>query len=117
MSQKDYLKTGDKKTRPILSIYELSNVITSLAKSIYEDKSVESYLDEDNINDFLNPAHIAFELLSQGKYDAYINRYSEIVKFSELYVDPIYTDLIENYFHKQKNITSEIILKSLNLVK
>ena len=40
-----------------------------------------------------------------------------MVKFSEMYVDPIYTDLIENYFHKQKNITSEIILKSLNLIK
>ena len=65
MSQKDYLKTGNRITRPILSIYELSNTITSLAKSIYEDKSVESYVDEDNINDFLNPAHIAFELLHQ----------------------------------------------------
>lgn len=117
MSEKEYLKVGNRITRPILSVYELSNCITSLAKSIYEDKSVKNYIDIDDVNDFLNPSHIAFEMLNNKIYDSYINRYSEIVKYSDLYIDPIYVDLIENYFKKQKNITSNLILKSLNLTE
>ena len=117
MSGRDYLKIGNKITRPVLSIYELSNCITSLSKSIYEDKSVENYVGDNDINDFLNPSHIAFELLNNKIYDAYINRYSEIVKFSDMYIDTNYMNLIENYFEKQMKITSELILKSLNLTK
>ena len=118
MSKRDYLKAENYVSRPILSIYELSNVITSLAKSIYEDKSVNNYIDvEGDINDLLNPAHIASELLFNGNYDAFINRYSDVLKYSDMYVDEIYVDLIRNYFNKQKNITKELILKSLDLTE
>lgn len=105
-------------SRPICSIYELSSVITALAKSIYEDKSLKNYIEcDDHINDLVNPSKIACELLFTNKYDAYLNRYSDVVKFSELYLNPVYIEELRSYFNKQTRVTQELILKSLNLTE
>lgn len=116
--KKDYIKIGDHISRPILSIYELSGTITSLAKSIYEDKTLQNYLKcDDHINDLVNPAKIASELLFEGKYDAYLNRYSDVVKFSDMYLNEIYVNQLRSYFDKQTKITDELILKALDLTE
>jgi hypothetical protein len=116
----DYLKFDENKSisRPIMSIYELSATITSLAKAIYEDKTLQKYIKcNDQINDLVNPSNIACELLFTKKYDAYLNRYSDIVKFSELYLNPIYIEELRSYFNKQSKITKEYILQSLDLTE
>ena len=116
----DYLKFDEKKSisRPIMSIYELSATITSLAKAIYEDKTLQKYIKcNDQINDLINPSNIACELLFTKKYDAYLNRYSDVVKFSDLYLNPIYIEELRLYFNKQYKITKEYILHSLDLTE
>lgn len=119
MSNRDFLKVDDKMiSRPILSIYELSAVITSLAKVIYEDKSLQKYIQcNDQINDLINPSNIACELLFTNKYDAYLNRYSDVVKFSDMYLNPVYMEELRSYFKKQSQITKNYILDSLDLVE
>lgn len=119
MNNRDFLKVDDKMiSRPILSIYELSATITSLAKLIYEDKSLQKYIQcNDQINDLVNPSNIACELLFTNKYDAFLNRYSDVVKFSDLYLNPIYVEELRSYFNKQSKITKEYILQSLDLTE
>lgn len=116
--KKDYIKVKNNISRPILSIYELSGTITSLAKTIYEDKSLQNYIKcDDHINDLINPAKVACELLFNHKFDAYLNRYSDVVKFSDMYLNNIYVDELRSYFDKQTKITNELILKSLDLTE
>lgn len=119
MSHRDFLKVNDETiSRPIMSIYELSATITSLAKAIYEDKSLQKYIHcNDQINDLINPSNIACELLFTNKYDAYLNRYSDVVKFSNLYLNPVYIEELRSYFNKQSKITKEYILQSLDLIE
>lgn len=111
--KKDYLSVNSV-SRPILSIYELSSSITSLAQMIYEDDELNNYIStEDQINDLLNPAEIATELLFNGVYDAYINRDSSLIKFSDLYLNEKYKELLTNYFSKQHKIIHNLILKQI----
>ena len=119
MSHKDFLKVDNNTvSRPIMSIYELSATITSLAKVIYEDKTLQKYIQcNDQISDLINPSNIACELLFTNKYDAYLNRYSDVVKFSDLYLNPVYIEELRSYFNKQSKITKEYILQSLDLIE
>lgn len=100
-------------TRPEISIFELSAVITSLARSIYESKDLKKYTTTTDINDLVNPAYLATKLLFEGKFDADIIRDSETVKFSELYVNPRYKELLLNYFERQQNVIHSCVIDKL----
>jgi hypothetical protein len=105
MSKKlDYLPINkERKTRPQLTIYELSGIITSLAQNIFDAKSLKEFVKDDSeINGVVNPSDIAFHLLKNGEFDAIINRKSENIHFSQLYVNPMHYELLENYFLKQR---------------
>lgn len=98
-----------------MSVYELSSAITRLAKTIFDDKDLQKYIDSNaQINDLVNPASIATELLLSGKYEAVFNRYAENVEFSKLYINPRHIELLRNYFNRQKNIIQTCIIDDLN---
>lgn len=102
----DYLKIDPKRsTRPQMSVYELAGIITQLAQNIYDSKSLKSYISEDSkINGIINPCDLALQLLEHGEYDVLINRDSEKINFSDLYIDPRKLELLDNYFSKQRTI-------------
>jgi hypothetical protein len=102
----DYIKFDEtKKSRPILSIYELSSILTTLSKKIYNSNSLEEYISKDStVNGVVNPSDIAVNVLFNGDYDALINRYSEKVLYSDMYVKPSYKEILINYYNKQRKI-------------
>lgn len=114
-TQDDYIKISDDQiTRPTASIFEVSHVLTNLATAINDAPNLSNYVESNGvINDFINPAELATRLIKDGKYDAWIKRDNEKVKYSSLYVNPIHYDLLINYFNKQHSTTKEYILSKL----
>ena len=113
--QDDYLDIPDDRiTRPIASIFEISHVLTNLAGAINDSPNLSNYVESNGIiNDIINPAELATKLIKEGKYDAWIKRDNEKVKYSDLYINPIHYDLLLNYFNRQHKITDEYILSKL----
>ena len=97
-------------TRDILSKFEYVGVITKLAKYLAGLPSVEKFTSNVEINQLMNPAELAFELLNEGKYDAILDRGYEKVSFSTLKAKKQWKDTILNYFKTHHNsITNEVI--------
>jgi len=115
MAQNDYIHISDSQvTRPIASIFEVSHVLTNLANAINDSPNLSNYVESNGvINDFINPAELATRLIKDKKYDAWVKRDNEVVKYSSLYVNPNHYDLLMNYFNKQHKTTKEYILNSL----
>ena len=111
----DYLNIPDTQiTRPVCGVYELSNVITKLAKNIYDTKNLSKYIKSNGvINNFINPAAVATELFKNGIYDARLKRDKELINFSDLYVNPKYYELLNDYFNNQQNNINKFILDNL----
>ena len=115
MEHNDYLKFDNKQiTRPIASVYEISHVLSELSVNINESPNLKNYVDTNGeINDIINPAEIATNLIKENKYDAWLKRDNENIKYSSLYINPIYYDLLLNYFNKQHKITNEYVISKL----
>lgn len=114
MSKRDYLKIPDNRiTRVNASIFELSSVLTKTSKMINDSQDLSKFIESNGvINDIVNPSEVATRLFKDGKYDAYMKRDNEVVKFSDLYVNPMHYNLLLNYFNKQhKTVQSYIINK------
>ena len=113
--QDDYINIPDDQiTRPIASIFEVSHVLTNLATAINDSSNLSNYVNSNGvINDFINPAELATRLIKDNKYDAWVKRDNETVKYSSLYVNPNHYELLMNYFNKQHNTTNEYILSKL----
>jgi len=111
----DYLDIPDDMiTRPVASIFEISHVLTNLASAINDTPNLSNYIESNGvINDIINPAELATKLIKEGKYDAWLKRDKEKVKYSSLYINPIHYDLLINYFNRQHKITDEYILSKL----
>lgn len=91
------------KTRKNMSKYELASTITKLANYLSTLDSLEQYVETTNINEFVNNAELAFHLLTEGKFDAVINRLGyEQVNFSQLSINPIWVETLENYFKRNR---------------
>ena len=118
MSKRDYLPINEnQKSWHVASVYEISSVNTQLARLIYESDSLKSVLqieDGEQINEILDPAYIAYKLLTEGIYDANLYRDGECVKYSELYKNPRWLELLENYYKKRANITKSCIIDMLD---
>ena len=107
----DYLEIDEnRKSRPILSIFELASILTTLSKKIYNSSDLKEFVNNSSkINGVVNPSDIAVNILFNGDYDALINRYSEKVLFSDLYMNPVYKDVLFNYYNKQRKIVDHEI--------
>ena len=93
-------------TRNICSIYEYTLVLTTLAKMLHDSKDISKYVDIVNANTLINPAHLAFLLISSGKMN--VNE-QELVSLSELIVNPEWEDRIRSYYlEKEKSMTDEL---------
>jgi hypothetical protein len=113
----DYIKLNDNQiTRPVASIYEVSHVLTKLATTIFNSPDLSRYITSNGvINDFINPAELATHLIIEGKYDAWLKRDNEKIKYSDLYVNPIHYELLVNYFNKQhKTVHDYVLSKYMN---
>ena len=103
-------------TRETLSIYEYVGVITKLAKYLNSLTDLNKYLLDVEVNQVINPAELAFNLLNDGKFDAIIDRGYELVTFSVLKVKKQWKDTISNYFKNQHDVIEREILTPLNLL-
>ena len=103
-------------TRETLSIYEYVGVITKLAKYLNSLTSLDKYLSDIEVNQVINPAELAFNLLNDGKFDAVIDRGYELVTFSVLKIKKQWKDTISNYFKNQHNTIEKEILAPLELL-
>lgn len=99
-------------TREIISKYEYVRVITAVAKYLYSIQDLSKYVEDVEINSIINPCELAFELISKGKFDAVLDRQGyEKVTFSKLKVNPMWVNMLKEYFAEQhKNIENEIMI-------
>ena len=104
-------------TRNTLSIFEYVGVITKLAKYLNSLTNLDKYLSDIEVNQIINPAELAFNLLNDGKFDAVIDRGYELVTFSTLKVKKQWKETISNYFKQQHETVEQEILKPLDLLK
>lgn len=98
--------SGPKYTRPILSLYEYSCILTTLAKYLDDQTELSEYLPPSTeLEDFINPSFLAFELLERGKVNAIITR-NKVEQFSykELYIKPEWKEMIKNYIAEKKEL-------------
>lgn len=118
MTKRDYLPINEnQKSWHVASVYEISSVNTQLARLMYETDSLKSVLeikDGEQLNEIIDPAYIAHKLLTEGVYDANLYRDGECVKYSELYKNPRWLELLENYYKKREHITRSCIIDPMN---
>ena len=107
----DYLEVNTI-TRPICSIYELAGTVTALSRHIYDDDSLDQYVNVPTYNYFINPTLIAANALGlrndefcyQNNRDALLDRTTENVKFSDLYKIPSQVEELNEYLTRQYNM-------------
>lgn len=94
-------------TRPIMSVYEYVQTITTLAKYLQNQTSLSEFVDSEEINYFVNVSFLAFHLLDIGKWDAVLIRNNnEKITFSTLKQNPKWRELIIDLINK-KNVSME----------
>jgi hypothetical protein len=91
-----------------MTIYELSNVITTLAGYLENLTSLNEFVDLKN-GTLINSSSIAWELLKNKKFDAVIDRKVEFVSFSELKLNPLHTKLLDDYFEENRKIITKCL--------
>lgn len=99
-------------TRPTMSKFEFVRVCTAAAKFLYSIPDLSEYVKPTEINDIINPAELAFLLIINGKLNATLDRLGyEKVTMSELKINPIWIDIVKNYFNKRhENEHREILI-------
>ena len=86
-------------SRPNMSKYEFAGTITKLALYLETLPSLGDYIDEVQINGFINASELAYKLLRSNKFDAYLNRLGyEVVSYSALRINPLWFKLMDNYY-------------------
>lgn len=103
-------------TRETMSKFEFVRTITAVAKYLYTLPDLSKYCKDVEINSLINPAELAFELIMNGKINATLNRLGyEKVTFSELKVNPIWVNMIRNYYKRRHEIERGELLEPLGL--
>lgn len=95
-------------------MFEYVGVITKLAKYLSNIPDIEKYVSDVEVNQLINPAELAFNLLNEGKFDAVLDRGYEKVSFSKLKVKPQWKDMITNYFKTHHDSITNEVLKMLD---
>ena len=106
-------------TRPIISKYEYVGAITTLAEYLESLDTVEKYTDAIEVDTLINPSELAFRLIKCGKMDCNIIRNGgmEKVTLSELARNPLWDDVIEEYFQTKTSSMAEELYSVLEQAK
>lgn len=111
--KKDYIKVNSM-TRPICGNYELSAVLTKFAREIHDQKTLEEYGINEDLNAFINPTQVALENLLAKHYDAYIKRDNDVHKFSEMYIQQTGIEIVQSHCARQQKVTQDCIIKRIH---
>lgn len=111
--KKDYIKVTSM-TRPICGNYELSAVLTKFAREIHDQKTLEEYGINEDLNAFINPTQVALENLLTKNYDAYLKRDNDVHKFSEMYVQQTGIEIVQSHCDRQQKVTQDCIIKRIH---
>lgn len=105
-------------TRPTMSKFEFVRVCTAAAKYLYALPDLSAYIKTPEVNDLINPAELAFLLVTSGKLNATLDRLGyERVTMSELRINPIWIDIVRNYFNQRHESEHNEILIPYGLLK
>ena len=103
-------------TRPIMSIYEYSEVHTQLGEYLDSQKSIRTFTNDVEIKFTVNPVEVAFYLLKEGKWDATLDRGYELVSYSKLTYNPQWEHTVKNYFDEQHITQQQDLFAPLDLI-
>ena len=115
------VKEHIKKYKPIItskyiSIYEYTRLLTELSLLLFNKKSLSKYINTIEVKNIIDTNKIAYELLKHGVFDAVIDRGYEKVNFSELIVNPLWDDMIEQFLSEQEETINNSFLSVLKLI-
>lgn len=115
------VKTNIKKYKPVItspyiSIYEYAKLLTELSLLLFNQKSLSKYIDNIEVKNIIDTNKIAYELLKNGTFDAIIDRGYEKVNFSELKVNPLWNNMIEQFLKEQEENVNKSFLSVLDLL-
>ena len=105
--------SSPKITRPKLSIYEYSGIITQVAEYLMSIKDLDKFLEEPQINNIIDPCQLAFELLKNNKIEVQIDRGYETVLFSQCKQDEMIINEIENYLKTRNQDRKKYLIDSV----
>lgn len=104
-------------TRPTMSKFEFVRVCTAAAKYLYSLHDLSQYIKPTEVNDLINPAELAFLLIVNGKLNATLDRLGyEKVTLSELKINPIWVNIVRNYFNRRHEAEHREILVPYGLI-
>ena len=104
-------------TRPTMSKFEFVRVCTAAAKYLYSLPDLSAYIKTPEVNDLINPAELAFLLITSGKLNATLDRLGyEKVTMSELRINPIWIDIVKNYFNRRHKAEHRELLVPYGLI-
>lgn len=105
-------------TRPTMSKFEFVRVCTAAAKYLYALPDLSAYIKTPEVNDLINPAELAFLLITSGKLNATLDRLGyERVTMSELRINPIWIQIVRNYFNQRHEAEHAEVLVPYGLLK
>ena len=83
---------------------------------LFNQKSLSKYLNNIEVRNIIDTNRIAYDLLKHGIFDAVIDRGYEKVCYSELIVNPLWDNMIEQFLNEQQNTINNSFLSMLNLI-
>lgn len=114
----DYLKVDSNTVvRPITGIYEFSAIVTQLSQTIYNSPDLSNYVKDGIINDMINPSELSLKLIKDGTYDSYMNKDSNIIKFSDTYINSTYYEMLEHYYTQHNEIKNKYVTSKFTTAK
>ena len=114
-------KENIKKYKPVItskyiSIYEYTRLLTELSLLLFNKKSLSKYINTIEVKNIIDTNKIAYDLLKHGVFDAVIDRGYEKVNFSELIVNPLWDNMIEQFLSEQEETINNSFLSVLKLI-
>lgn len=105
-------------TRETMSKYEFVRVITAVGKYLNSLPDISKYYKEIEVNSLINPLELAFNLVMEGKMNATLDRLGyEKVTFSELKINPLWIEIVKNYFEQRKKAEQKELIEPLMLLE
>lgn len=103
-------------TSKYISIYEYAKVLTDLSLFLFNQKSLSKYINNIEVKNIIDTNKIAYELLKNKVFDAIIDRGYEKVNYSELIVNPLWENMVEQFLNEQEDTINDSFLTMLKLI-